>query len=94
MQRAQVGATEGLGRDADLEPGPVGVVEGSDRETCSFRLEFSCCRSDGSALGRTIDTYAVAEMYVGENLRALSDGQRRSPAPAGGGVELLQGRDR
>lgn len=42
----------------------------------------------------TIHTDAIAQMDVTQDLLAVGDGQRGAPAPAGGGVEGLQRRDR
>lgn len=43
---------------------------------------------------RTIYTYAIAQVCVGEDLVAVRDGQRCASSPAGRGVERVQGRDR
>jgi hypothetical protein len=42
---------------------------------------------------RTIDTDAISQVHIGEDLLAVRNGQRRSPAPALGGIEGLEGRD-
>jgi hypothetical protein len=41
----------------------------------------------------TIDSDTVAQVRISEDLLAIGDGQRRAPAPAGRGIEGLQGRD-
>lgn len=64
-----------------------------------LHLSFHAAGKEGMDLllrrsARTIDTYAVAEMRVGEDGRAVGDGHRCAPAATGRGVEGLQGRNR
>jgi hypothetical protein len=42
---------------------------------------------------RTVDTYAVAEMGVAQDLCGVGDGERGATASGGGGVELLESCD-
>ena len=57
-------------------------------------------QKSGSALGgmelggaSTIDTYAVAQMGIGEYVRAVGNGKRCSTSTTGGLIVLLKGGD-
>jgi hypothetical protein len=41
----------------------------------------------------TIDSNTITQVRISEDLLAIGDGQRRTPAPARRGIEGLQGRD-
>lgn len=56
-ERAEVGAAEGLGRDANFK---AGAVEGGDGEACSCMRGRLVGGGGESERGGTVDGYAVA----------------------------------
>ena len=91
LEGSEIRTAEGFRGDADFE---VGFVEGSNCEACSFFIVNSLFLFPFLALcgiSLTIDTDAVAQMSVCEDLLAMRDGQRCATPAAQRGVEGLEG---
>lgn len=94
MRRRDSGATPTLNQGSFAALSKAVIVR-----HVPLHLSFHAAGKEGMDLllrhsARTIDTYAVAEMRVGEDGRAVGDGHRCAPAATGRGVEGLQGRNR